>query len=246
MVSWGYFGNHFRRTDFGNCVATMQQLCGQVLPAALLVELKKLFRKVSMGPNPATHRVFSRRSPATKLCPACKIPFIFPPAERFYQCGTKKNPIPYIIYKCPRCHGQYSDLERLRPEQDKRFKEITDDVRLRMWVYVPAVDEAWKPKPAHWKLQARGKVWTRCNDPACQALYFFHRGKNGIRTVEKHRLKMVREVAKKDHPSMPRSCPACKISFILPPTERFYQCQPRDIPIPYNIYKCPGCLEEYR
>ena len=247
MLCWGYFDNYFRRTDFGTCVATLQQLCGQLLPAALMTELKKLFRKAGTGPNPSPRRVIAPPPPVTKLCPGCKVPFVFPPTERFYQCGIKKNPIPYHIYKCPRCHAQYSDLERLRPDQDKRFKEITNDVRMRMWMYVPATDDAWKPKPAHWKLQARGKTWTRCNEPTCQALYFFHRGKNGIRTVDKHRLKMVKEKAKKEVGIRPvaKVCPACKIPFIRPCTERLYNCMPREIPIHYNIYKCPNCLEEY-
>ena len=246
MVCWGYFDNHFRRTDFGTCVATLQQLCGQILPHALMGELKKLFRKAGTGPSPSPRHVIVPPPPVTKLCPGCKVPFVFPATERFYQCGVKKNPIPYHIYKCPRCHAQYSDLERLRPDQDKRFKEITNDVRMRMWMYVPATDDAWKPKPAHWKLQARGKTWTRCNEPNCQALYFFHRGKNGIRTISKHRLKMVKEAAKKEVlPPVSKVCPACKIPFLLPPTERLYQCTPRKIPIHYNIYKCPNCLEEY-
>merc|ERR1712130_430724 len=104
-----------------------------------------------------------------------------PPKERFYQCGKKKNPIPYNIYQCPSCLEQYSDLQRLRPAQDKNFEDITDEIRMSIWVCVPVTHE--NRKQVHWKLHARGKLWTRCNHPDCQALYLCERGKNCIHTI---------------------------------------------------------------
>ena len=137
--------------------------------------------------------------PISKMCPACKVPFVFPPTERFFQCAPKKVPIPYYIYKCPGCLEQYSNLERLQPSQDKSFEDLTNEIRMGIWVCVPPAQESMTYcRPSHWKLHARGKLWTRCSHPDCQALFLFTKGKKGYRTLERHRLAMMLHDARKN------------------------------------------------
>ena len=153
----------------------MKQLCSGGIPAGLSAEFQTIFRSAPVSAPAAV-------AAAIKLCPKCNIPFS-EVTKQFYHCGKSTNA--YNIYKCKQCKnqnliGEYSDMERLRPEGSRLFQMLNDDIRLAEWTLK---EKNGRP---YWTLRARGQTWTRCNDPKCRALYKYYRGKSLQRTAQKH------------------------------------------------------------
>ena len=162
MLRCRVFRGFFCQEDRRISLDLVRHLCSGGIPTGLLPEFQK---------------TMSRCEPV-KLCPKCNIPFS-DKTERYLFCG--KSSQPYNIYECQECKdqnriGEYSDLERLRPESSKMFQNLTTDIRL----------VEWSQKDGRWRLEARGICWTRCDEPTCCALYKYNSGARSRRTVAKH------------------------------------------------------------
>ena len=180
LMRWNYFDSHFCKLDPGTRASLFQQLCGPCPSADVMAELKTAIATTAVSVSHPKHT-------RAKQCPKCRIDFS-EKTERYYHCGKTSNP--YDTYKCKRCQEEYSDLQRLRKQGNKNFKELRNDIALCPWVRQERTDKKSGKTVTCWVLEARGRKWTRCNDPACRALYKFSSGTRNYRTVAKHRRKM--------------------------------------------------------
>ena len=179
LMRWNYFDSHFCKLDSGTRLSLFRQLCGPSPPADVMIQLKSAIGDaVPVLPYKRTR---------AKQCPKCRIDFS-EKIERYYHCGKTTNP--YDTYKCQQCNGEYSDLQRLRPDGSKNFSQINNEIKLCPWVRQARTDKKSNKRVTCWVLQARGRKWTRCNEPSCHALYKCSKGTRNYRTVEKHQIKM--------------------------------------------------------
>ena len=172
VVRSGYLYGFFCQENRRISLELVRHLCSGGIPPGLLSELQQTMSRS----GPVLRSV-------VKLCPKCSIPFSAI-TERYYRCGKSSHP--YNIYKCQQCKdqdriGEYSDLERLRPEGSNIFKNLTTDIRLVEWSR-----KHKNGKAIYWRLEARGICWTRCDEPTCCALYKYYSGARSLRTVTKH------------------------------------------------------------
>ena len=87
------------------------------------------------------------------------------------------------IHRCERCGKQCSNLARFEKEKDKRFKYLEPVPEQPSVWYEHSFDHKSSCRGNEWRLDCRGRIWSRCE--YCRAIFLQANGKTGNHSKEK-------------------------------------------------------------